>query len=236
MGTWCRSCRGPMSSSPEVRKIKTSNSQPSQTNQKIHTKPIHTPKPTLPTRPKPNSKWKITWLLKLGSRMDWQLEAVSSSPMILKCLHEECLSFLTWVPFTILGLLPELGHADSTWEVWGTEGELKLNLVSVILQRAARLELARQHLSKQIVVKHFNGSQTCTSTSFWKAKQLSVLKNECEKNHLTTICLGLTNAAAMNSKQWLLLACLQVSLFWIFPNCVHNFSHNVIQKFSELHT
>ena len=79
--------------------------------------------------------------------MDWQLEAVSSSPMILKCLHEECLSFLTSVLFIILGLLPELGHADSTWEVWGTEGELKLNLVPVILQWAARVILARRHLS-----------------------------------------------------------------------------------------
>ena len=26
----------------------------------------------------------VTWLLKLGSRIDWQLEAVSSNPMILK--------------------------------------------------------------------------------------------------------------------------------------------------------
>ena len=26
----------------------------------------------------------ITWLLKLGSRIDWQIEAVSSNPMILK--------------------------------------------------------------------------------------------------------------------------------------------------------
>ena len=44
---------------------------------------------------------------------------------------------------------------------------------------------------------------------FEKQSSSQSLKNECGKNHLTTICLGLTNAAPVNSKQWLLLACLQ---------------------------
>ena len=70
MGTWCRSCRGPMSSSPEVRKIKTSNSQPSQTNQ---THPCT--QTSLPTRPDPSTKnhlvveaWLENWST-AGSRL-----------------------------------------------------------------------------------------------------------------------------------------------------------------------
>ena len=102
--------------------------------------------------------------------------------------------------------IPELCHADSTWEVWGAEGELKLNLVAVILQRAAGVKLARQHLlSKALVIKAQKGVK--------------------EIKHLTTIRLGLSDAAAMNPKQRLLLARLTHVLFWIFSNCLSNFTN-----------
>lgn len=91
------------------------------------------------------------------------------------------LSIFTWDLFLFV---PELGDADSTWQVWGAEGELKLNLVSVILQRAARLELARQHLSKQIVVKQPNGQRVSNMhiNIFLKSKAaLSLWKTNVEK-------------------------------------------------------
>ena len=43
---------------------------------------------------------------------------------------------------------PELGHADCAWKVRGAEGELELNLVAIVLQRAPGLELACHHLEK----------------------------------------------------------------------------------------
>ena len=43
---------------------------------------------------------------------------------------------------------PELGHADCAWKVGGAEGELELDLVAIVLQRATGLELACHHLEK----------------------------------------------------------------------------------------
>ena len=43
---------------------------------------------------------------------------------------------------------PKLGHADRAWKVGGAEGELELNLVAIVLQRAPGLEFACHHLQK----------------------------------------------------------------------------------------
>ena len=43
---------------------------------------------------------------------------------------------------------PKLGHADRAWKVGGAEGELELNLVAIVLQRAPGLEFACHHLEK----------------------------------------------------------------------------------------
>ena len=43
---------------------------------------------------------------------------------------------------------PELGHADCAWKVGGAEGELELDLVAIVLQRAPGLEFACHHLEK----------------------------------------------------------------------------------------
>ena len=50
---------------------------------------------------------------------------------------------------------PELGHADCAWKVGGAEGELELDLVAIVLQRAPGLELACHHLEKCFSLFYF---------------------------------------------------------------------------------
>ena len=51
---------------------------------------------------------------------------------------------------------PELGHAHGTWKVGGAEGELELDLVAVVLQRAPGLEFACHHLEKCFSLFYFS--------------------------------------------------------------------------------
>lgn len=185
MGTWCRSCRGPMSSSPEARKIKTSNSQPSQTNQTHPCTQTHPPDQTWSQHEKSPGCWSLARELidswKQTPPDQWSWEKSLRRRFCILLILPWTLSIFTWDLFLFV---PELGDADSTWQVWGAEGELKLNLVSVILQRAARLELARQHLSKQIVVKQPNGQRVSNMhiNIFLKSKAaLSLWKTNVEK-------------------------------------------------------
>merc|ERR1712066_962170 len=69
----------------------------------------------------------VTWLLKLGSRMDWQLEAVSSSPMILNL-----------VMLTALGRFGVLkGNSSSILSPSFSSGQPVSNLLVSISQPSA---------------------------------------------------------------------------------------------------
>ena len=175
--------------------------------------------PNPPSRPDLIPARKITWLLKLGSRIDRQLEADSSRPMILRKIFTTSVLHSANIALNFVNFHLRLVFICTwTWWCWqhlaglgrwrGTQAQsclrhsptgspsrtcssasFKANC-SQTTQWAARLKHAHQHL-------------------FEKQSSSQSLKNECGKNHLTTICLGLTNAAPVNSKQWLLLACLQ---------------------------
>ena len=176
---------------------------------------------------------------------------------------------------------PELGHADCAWKVGGAEGELELDLVAIVLQRAPGLEFACHHLEKcfflilaftsyiffliiynscffyrpsspfsypyvpsqsPIVVveshfistkfnlaqHHFNMAQQCSRSTITQShsnnhsisRQQSQNPNHHNPHngnfHLTSVSLGLTDAASMNPKKGLLLTCLDNSILKVY--------------------